>query len=55
MTIQDRTVIELIVMSQTKYFRELALLTVDSDTDGIDKLWEEQKKTLAKIFQGWNP
>lgn len=53
---QDRLVIELIVMSQVKYLRDIALATTNDAIirHDINAVWEEQKKHLAATFKMWD-
>ncbi len=57
MTPEDKAVIEDIVMSMTKYIRDMALW--DSFPEGvrhdaIEQTWDHQKQYLARLFTRWN-
>jgi hypothetical protein len=57
MTAQEKLVIELVVMSQTKYMRQLAVLALVNEPGkiaAIDAIWEQQKQTLAGQFRIWD-
>lgn len=58
MTTEDKSVIEDIVMSMTKYVRDIALMdTYDGfvRVNGIEQTWDNQKQYLASLFTRWNP
>lgn len=54
MTHAERLTIELVVMSQVKYMRDLAVIVSRTEVHAIDALWEEEKKTLGRYFQTWD-